>query len=220
MKHSPPFVADVVRQAYSEGVTDLLCLALAPHYSGMSIGGYAKAVDEGNASIGDSLNVRLVRSWHGRPDFISMWGKRVSEKAREAGPDSALIFSAHSLPERILQEGDPYRDQLLASAFLVAEWAGRKEWSFAFQSASKTGEPWLGPDILEQLERLYGLGRRSFLIAPIGFVSDHLEILYDIDVRCVSWAKQKGVELVRCESPNDSGELIACLASIVNDNGF
>ena len=220
MKHSPPFVADVVRRASSEGVTELLCIVLAPHYSKMSTVGYAKAVDEAKASLARKLDVTFVESWYDNPGLISMWAGRVKEAARTAGDDASLVFSAHSLPERTIREGDPYRDQLLATSRLVAEKLAWSDWSFAFQSQSKTGEPWLGPDILDHLQALYEKGKRRFISAPIGFVSDHLEILYDLDIECREWAEKRGAELVRCRSPNGSSEMIAALAGIVRQNGF
>ena len=220
MKHSPPFIGDIVRRAGSEGVTELLCIVLAPHYSKMSTGGYAKAVDEANASLARKIRVTFVDSWYDNPALIAMWAGRVKEAARTAGGDSALVFSAHSLPERIIREGDPYRDQLLATSRLVAERLSWSNWTFAFQSQSKTGEPWLGPDILDHLQTLYDRGERRFISAPIGFVSDHLEILYDIDIECRGWAEERGVELFRCRSPNDSEEMIATLVDIAKRNGF
>lgn len=220
MKHSPPFISDVMRKASSEGVTDLLCIALAPHYSSISIGGYAKAVEGGNEMLGGRLNVTFVKSWHRNPKMVEMWARRVKEAGREVGASASLVFSAHSLPERIIREGDPYKGQLIETSELVAEKAGWEDWSFAFQSQSKTGEPWLGPDILDHLQALYELGKRRFVCAPIGFVSDHLEILYDIDVECQEWAHERGAEIVRCESPNDSEELIGALAQVAEESGF
>ena len=220
MKHSPPFIADVVKEASAKGVTELLCIALAPHYSSISIGGYAKAIDEANLKLGTPLRVTFVKSWHRNTRMISMWARRVREAGKAAGPDATLVFSAHSLPERIIREGDPYMDQLMESSRLIAEAAGWKDWSFTFQSQSKTGEPWLGPDILDHLDSLYENGKRSFISAPMGFVSDHLEVLYDIDIEAKEWARKRGTELVRCESPNDSTEMIDCLVEIAEQNGF
>jgi protoporphyrin/coproporphyrin ferrochelatase len=220
MKHSPPFIADMVRQASSDGVTELLCVALAPHYSSISIGGYERAVEEGNRSLGAPLDVTLVKSWHANPLMVSMWAGRIKDAGEVAGADASLVFSAHSLPERIIREGDPYQDQLLESSSLIAGEASWSDWTFTYQSQSKTGEPWLGPDILDHLQSLYETGKRRFISAPIGFVSDHLEILYDIDIECKDWARQRGVELVRCESPNDSEEMIQTLLDISRGNGF
>ncbi len=220
MKHSPPFISDIIRKASGEGVTDLLCVALAPHYSSMSVGGYMRAVEEASARLAEKPKIKFIRSWHDRPDFVSLWVDRVSRVIGRVGDGASLVFSAHSLPERILQLGDPYKRQLLESSKLVADRLRWKGWTFTFQSASQSGEKWLGPDILEHLQSLYDKGSRNFLIAPIGFVTDHLEILYDIDVECVEWAKQHDSGLVRCESLNDSDDFISCLASLAVESGF
>jgi protoporphyrin/coproporphyrin ferrochelatase len=126
-----------------------------------------------------------------------------------------VVFTAHSLPARIVDIGDPYRDQLLETSRLVAERAGLDDWSFAFQSASPTGEPWLGPDILEELDELHGRGVRKVLVAPVGFVSDHLEILWDLDVEARDRAAEVGLELDRIESLNDDPAFIRALADLV-----
>lgn len=127
------------------------------------------------------------------------------------------MFTAHSLPERILAEGDPYRDQLLETSRLVADRAGVKSWSFAFQSESATGEPWLGPDILDELERLESEGVRKVLVAPVGFVADHLEILWDVDVEAREKAAELGLWLERMPSLNDDPAFIRALASLVRE---
>ncbi len=220
MKHSPPFIGEMVKKASSDGVRELLCIALAPHYSSISIGGYQKSVEEAAGLLGGNMQITFVRSWHANQRLVSMWAERVMSASAAAGPDATLVFSAHSLPERIIREGDPYKDQLLETSRLVAEKAGWRDWSFTFQSQSKTGEPWLGPDILDHLQKLYEDGRRSFISAPIGFVSDHLEILYDIDVECRDWAERRGARLVRCASPNDSDEMIGALRDVALRNGF
>ncbi|MBI3858987.1 MAG: ferrochelatase [Thaumarchaeota archaeon] len=220
MKHSPPFIADVVRQASEEGVDSILTIALAPHYSRMSIDSYISAVNAANESLPKKMEVESVESWFDNPVLVSAWHQRVKEASAKMGDETWLVFTAHSLPARILQEGDPYRDELLATSGLVADSAGYKDWSFSFQSASKTGEPWLGPDILEHLNVLHDAGKRKFLIAPVGFVADHLEILYDIDVECREWAKGVGAGLDRCRSLNASPEFIDCLFSVVEARDF
>jgi ferrochelatase len=130
------------------------------------------------------------------------------------GTDAHVVFTAHSLPERIRETGDPYEAQLRASATAIAERAGLDRWSFAFQSASPTGEPWLGPDILDELETLHGRGVRRVLAAPVGFVSDHLEILWDLDVEAREKAAELGIEFDRIDSLNDDPAFIAALADL------
>lgn len=218
MKHSEPFIGEAVARARSEGVSQLLCVVLAPHFSGMSVGGYFRAIEEANK--GGDLTTRFVKSWHENPLLVALWAQRIRALQPSAGERAEVIFSAHSLPERIIREGDPYKDQLLKTSELVAGAVGGLPWSFAFQSASTTGEPWLGPDILTHLQARYDSGVRSFIMAPLGFVSDHLEILYDLDVECRGWADETGAQLHRCPSPNATPEFTACLRSIVDAEGF
>jgi len=220
MKHSAPFIADVVKKAAGDGVDELLSIALAPHYSKMSVGSYVLAVEMANAALPKRMRLDSVDSWNRNPKLIEAWASRIRKAERALPDDYSLVFSAHSLPEKILASGDPYRYQLIETCELVSAAIGRKEWTFAFQSAGHTREPWLGPDIMEHLEGQLAKGSRSFLIAPIGFVADHLEILYDIDIECRSWAKQKGVQLARCESLNDTDEFVDCLQSIILEKNF
>jgi ferrochelatase len=180
---------------------------LAPHYSRLSVGEYRERLD---AALEGRAELVLVESWHDDPAFVGVVADRVR------GTDAWVVFTAHSLPERILADGDPYRDQLLETSRLVADKARLGErWSFAFQSASPTGEPWLGPDILEELERLHGEGVAKVLVAPVGFVSDHLEILWDLDIEARERAEELGLELARIDSLNDDPAFIAALAGVV-----
>ena len=219
MKHSPPFISEVVASASREA-DELLAITLAPHYSGMSVGSYVKAVEDANASAPRKMRLDFVRSWHTNPIFIRAWADRVRRAEAGLPPGYALIFSAHSLPERILAAGDPYKAQLLETSGLVAQELGRKDWTFSFQSAGHTSEPWMGPDILDHLEALYEQGHRAFLVAHIGFVSDHLEVLYDLDVEARAWADKRNVAFRRCESLNDTEEFVSCLRSLIVDRGF
>jgi ferrochelatase len=220
MKHSPPSIADVVSEARSNGVDELLGIALAPHYSKMSIGSYVHAMENANMALPEKMRLDYVPSWHALPALVEVWREKMKKIEKKLPRDFWVVFSAHSLPERILLDGDPYKNQLLQTCELIARKVRHERWSFCFQSAGHTNEPWLGPDILEHLHVMYGKGERSFLIAPIGFVSDHLEILYDIDVECKQWADAHGVKLERSESLNDSDKFIECLYSLVVDKGF
>jgi ferrochelatase len=220
MKHSPPFIADVVEQACNDGVDELFGLALAPHYSSISVGTYIQAMNEANLKLARPMKIQYVESWHDNPLLVEMWTeKAVEAESKLGGGSNSLIFSAHSLPERILKT-DPYKDQLLETSKLVGQRLNRPAWSFCFQSASKSREPWLGPDIQDHLESLHARGERNFLLAPVGFVTDHLEILYDIDIECKEWARNRGAKLERCTMPNDSSKLIDCLYSIAGSKGF
>jgi ferrochelatase len=207
MKHWRPRIAEAVERALAGGATRLIGVVLAPHYSRLSVGEYRERRD---AALEGRAELVLVESWHDAPAFVEVVAGRVR------GTDAWVVFTAHSLPERILADGDPYRDQLLETSRLVADKAGLGErWSFAFQSASPTGEPWLGPDILEELERLHGEGVAKVLVAPVGFVSDHLEILWDLDIEARERAEELGLELARIDSLNDDPAFIAALAGVV-----
>jgi len=208
MKHWRPRIADAVEAALEGGATRIVGLVLAPHYSRLSIGEYRERLE---AAAAGRAELDLVESWHDRPSFVDVLADRVR------GTESWVVFTAHSLPARILDDGDPYREQLLETSRLVAERAGLRDWSFAFQSASPTGEPWLGPDVLDELERLHEAGIRSVLVAPVGFVSDHLEILWDLDVEARERAAELGLELERIESLNDDPAFIRALAEIVEE---
>ena len=206
MKHWRPRIVEAVEAALAGGATRIVGLVLAPHYSRLSIGEYRERLEE---ALADRADLVLVESWHDEAAFIDVLAERVR------GTDAWVVFTAHSLPERILDEGDPYRDQLLETARLVAERAGVEGWSFAFQSASSTGEPWLGPDVLEELERLRAEGVSNVLAAPVGFVSDHLEILWDLDVEARERAAELGLEWARTESLNDEPAFVHALAELV-----
>jgi ferrochelatase len=208
MKHWQPRIAEAVERALDGGATRLIGVVLAPHYSRMSVGEYRERLEA--ALAGRHAELTLVESWHDDPAFVEVVADRVR------GTDAWVVFTAHSLPERILASGDPYQEQLLATARLVADRAGLGDrWSFAFQSASPTGEPWLGPDILDELERLSAEGRRKVLVAPVGFVSDHLEILWDLDVEAREKAQELGLDLDRIESMNDDPAFIRAVAGLV-----
>ena len=208
MKHWQPRIAEAVDSALAGGATRVVGLVLAPHYSRLSIGDYRDRLE---AAVAGRAEVVLVESWHDHPGFVDVVADRVR------GTDAWVVFTAHSLPERILAEGDPYREQLLETSRLVAERAGVERWSFAFQSASPTGEPWLGPDILEELDRLHAEGVRKVLVAPVGFVSDHLEILWDLDIEARERAGDLGLELDRIESLNDDPAFIRARAELVEE---
>jgi ferrochelatase len=206
MKHWTPRIAEAVEEALANGAERIVGLVLAPHYSAISIGGYRERLE---GAVAGRAELVVIESWHDHPPFVSLVADRVR------GTNAHVVFTAHSLPARILEEGDPYSEQLLETSRLVAERAGIERWSFAFQSASATGEPWLGPDILEELERLHTDGVRKVLVAPVGFVSDHLEILWDIDIEAREKAAELGLELDRIESLNDTPEFARALALLV-----
>ncbi|HEU5003072.1 MAG TPA: ferrochelatase [Actinomycetota bacterium] len=218
MKHWHPFVREAVEQIAADGHDRVIGLVLAPHYSKMSIGGYEQRLRAATEAIGATFRVDMIPFWYDNPGFVRF----AAENLRAALGDwdaedttTRVFFSAHSLPERILADGDPYQDQLLDSSGLIAAVAGAPNWEFAFQSQSHTGEPWLGPDVLTSLAAFCSRGGKRAVVAPIGFVADHLEVLYDIDVECVEKAAELGIDLRRTASPNDDPRFISVLAGVV-----
>jgi ferrochelatase len=209
MKHWRPRIAEAVDAALAGGADKLVGLVLAPHYSQLSIAGYRERLE---AALQGRAELVFVESWHDHEPFLDVLADRVR------GFDGHVVFTAHSLPERMLGDDDPYRDQLLETSSLVAERAGLADWSFAFQSASSTGEPWLGPDILQELKTLAANGVGRVLVCPVGFVSDHLEILWDVDVEAREKASELGLELERIDSLNDDPAFIRALAALVGEH--
>ena len=210
MKHSPPFIAEVAERAWADGVRRLIGLPLAPHYAERSLGAYRSELAA--AWPGELV---FVPGFHDRPEFLSAVRQLLSEALASFTPE-VVYFTAHSLPARPEMSAG-YEERLLASARLVAqEMPGLPPWRFAFQSPSSTGEPWLGPDLLEALAAHQ---ERRVLVCPIGFVADHLEILYDLDVEAAAFARERGIELRRTASFNDRPDFIAALAAVVQEQG-
>jgi protoporphyrin/coproporphyrin ferrochelatase len=208
MKHAPPFVADGAAEAKRAGVSRLIGLPLAPHFAEMSLGAYERSLEK--VWPGELV---FVRGFHDHPAFIRAVQRLLSDSLEEGWPDR-LFFTAHSLPARIVAEGDGYQDRLLESCRLVEAGLRLPGWEFAFQSASTTGEPWLGPDLLSAIEQS---GARDVLVCPIGFVADHLEILYDLDVEAQAFARSHNITIRRTASFNTRPEFIAAMAEIVSD---
>ena len=221
MKHWHPYIADTMEKMAQDGVRSIRAIALAPHYSRISIGGYRKALEEGNHKLGDPFSIEMVERWHHHPRFVALLASLVRDAVEQfSETDRAslvTVFTAHSLPERIRQWDDPYERELAASADAVARTAGVARWEVAWQSAGATGEPWIGPDILDVLGTLADRGVRAVLQVPIGFVSEHLEILFDIDIEAANRARELGLSFRRTELPNASPALIQTLASLARD---
>lgn len=220
MKHSNPLIAEAVRVMASDDVRRVIALALAPHYSRMSIGSYREILLDAIRRHGTDIEVIFVENWHLHPLLIEAWVEKINEKLMRFPvhdrKEVVLLFSAHSLPEKILDGGDPYPKQLLETCGMIADKVGGN-CMFAYQSAGHTGERWLGPDIMEKLQKLKTDGYRNVLLVPIGFVSDHLEILYDLDVECRGWATRNRINFERASSLNTSPIFIAALASLVEE---
>jgi len=206
MKHWLPRISDAVDSARAAGARRLVGLVLAPHYSRLSIAGYQRLLEE---AVDGREDVLFVPSWHDDPGLIAILADRIR------GTEAHVVFTAHSLPARILDEGDPYADQLLETSALVARAADVDDWSFSYQSESPTGEPWLKPDILEHLTELHGRGIDDVLVCPVGFVSDHLEIRFDLDTEAQELARELGMRVDRIEMPNDDPVFVHALADIV-----
>jgi ferrochelatase len=221
MKHWHPFIAETMPHIAADGVRDVVALVLAPHYSRMSVGGYRRYVDEANATLEQPLQITFIERWHDHPGFRRLIADRIVAARAELPPDlhdqALVLFSAHSLPERILSWNDPYPDELCESAAGIAGLLGLTDWRLCYQSAGMTGEPWLGPDILDYLEELHGEGVRAVVSAPFGFVADHLEVLWDIDREAQDKAAELGMELRRIRMPNADDEFVDVLVSLVRD---
>jgi ferrochelatase len=207
MKHWTPRIADAADAAIASGADSVAGLVLAPHYSALSIKGYREQLEQ---ALAGRVPLSFVDSWHDDPAFVALLADRIRDT------QAHVVFTAHSLPARILDMGDPYKDQLLETSELVAEAAGIGDnWSFSFQSESPTGEPWLGPDILDHLAALKAQSVDEVLVCPVGFVSDHLEIRWDIDVEAQQKARELGLRLERIPMPNADPAFVKMLANIV-----
>ena len=209
MRHWDPRIAAAVEAALGAGHDPILGLVLAPHWSSLSIAKYEALFDD---AVAGRAETRFVRAWGDDPGLVALLADRI-RTARADTPH--VVFTAHSLPARIIEAGDTYRDALLETSRLVAGAAGVGDWSFAFQSESPTGEPWLGPDILDHLSDLSARGISDVLVCPVGFVSDHLEIRWDIDVEAQERAAELGMRVDRIEMPNADPAFVEVLASIV-----
>jgi ferrochelatase len=225
MKHWHPYIGEVIKRISEEGFTNLMAIALAPHYSKMSIGAYQEVIKTANRAQENRIKLAFVNEWYDDPEFLTRWTKSIqtsldSKFDKETSEKVFVLFTAHSLPERILTWGDPYKLQLLETAETLAGKLSLKEsqYALAFQSAGHTSEPWLGPDILDKLRDLKLAGCKAVLVAPIGFVSDHLEILYDIDIEAQRLCKELGIHLERTDSFNDSDAFIEVLTSVVRSH--
>lgn len=218
-KHAAPFVEDAVAEVVAAGARRVVGLVLAPHYSAMSVGEYHERAAAAAAAGG--AEYRGIRSWHRHPVLVELLAQRVGG-ARGRLPQGAVVeilFTAHSLPERARTLDDPpYPDQLRETAEAVVAAAGIERWRIAWQSAGRTPEPWIGPDILDVVRSLPAEGVEAVVVCPAGFVSDHLEVLYDVDVEARRVAAGAGLVLERTESINDDPRFVEALASLVRDH--
>lgn len=219
LKHIEPFIEDAVAQMKQDGIKEAVSLVLAPHFSTFSVKAYNGRAKEEAEKLGGPT-ITSVESWYKEPKFIDYWAKQVKQvfasMPEEERENAVLIVSAHSLPEKIIAAGDPYPSQLQETADLIAEAAGIKNYEIGWQSAGNTPEPWLGPDVQDLTRDLYNeKGYKAFVYIPVGFVADHLEVLYDNDYECKVVTEELGVSYYRPEMPNSKPEFIDCLATVV-----
>lgn len=218
-KHWHPRIPDVIRQMSQDGIERVVAIVLSPLASRLSSGTYFQIVDQTVADIPAGMAVTPIPGWHLEPAFIQALTARV-EAAIAKFPecnreDVVLVFTAHSLPQRILTWGDPYPTELQESGAAVAARAGLEKVHFAYQSASPTPEPWLGPDIKEKVRELAAAGEKAVVVCPVGFIADHLEILYDLDIELKREAEGLGVHVERIGMLNDDPMLLEALAAVV-----
>lgn len=220
MRHWRPWIPDAVQQMAEDGIEEAVALVMAPHYSRISIGKYMGIVDGALEEKNCGIVMNKVSQWHLEPAFIQALKQRVQAAMTRFTADERksllLVFTAHSLPERIREWNDPYPDQLLETSRRIADDLQLTGWQFAYQSSGRTPEPWLGPDILEVIESSVTEGVQAILVCVVGFVADHLEVLYDIDVEAKPAAKARGIHLERIEMLNDDPGLVDALAGVVD----
>lgn len=221
MKHAAPFIEDTVADLAAAGARRIVGLVLAPHYSHLSVGEYTERAGAAAALAPGQPTVSVVRSWHLAPGYLDFLSAALEDALRalpaQAGARVHVLFTAHSLPRRILEEDDPYPTQLRETAEAVAARTGLERWSVAWQSAGRTPEPWIGPDVLEALGELAAAGASAVVVCPAGFVADHLEVLYDLDIEASSRARELGITFARTASPNADPRLLRALARVVLD---
>lgn len=219
LKHIAPFVEDAVDQMKKDGITEAISLVLAPHYSSYSVKEYNGRAKEHSESVNGPL-IHSIESWYKEPGFISYWVKAIQDTfasmPAEDRERAVVIFSAHSLPEKILKSGDPYPTQLEETAKLIAEEAGIAHFAIGWQSAGNTPEPWIGPDVQDLTRELDARhGYRAYVYCPVGFIAEHLEVLYDNDMECKAVTDELGVHYYRPPMPNARPAFISCLADAV-----
>jgi ferrochelatase len=223
MRHWSPWIEDAIRDMLEDGITHAVSLVLAPHYSKLSIAKYQAKISTGLGMFHGQIEFAHVESYHDAPGLIQALTNRVEQGLNcwpvKMRPDVHVVFSAHSLPVRITKMGDPYADQLHETAILVAETVGleKEQWSWSYQSAGRSPEPWLGPQLPEHLEALAERGIRNVVSVPVGFVSDHVEILYDIDIQARQVANELGIRLERPSALNDDTLFIETLARLIRN---
>jgi ferrochelatase len=218
-KHAAPFIEDGVAELLAAGVDRIVGVVLAPHYSGFSVGEYAERTRKAAEQAQAPPPVAVVSSWHLQPEYLNFLAAALDD-AIASLPDTTreeahVLFTAHSLPERILQGDDPYPTQLRETAEAVARARDLARWSIAWQSAGRTPEPWIGPDVLDAMAEVAAAGAPAVVVSPVGFVADHLEVLYDLDIEAADRARELGIDFARTAAPNADPHLARAVATAV-----
>lgn len=219
LKHIEPFIEDAVEAMHKDGIEEAISIVLAPHYSSFSVEAYNKRAKDAADKLG-GLRIKAINDWYKQPKFIQMWADRINETAKQIPADelldTVLIVSAHSLPEKIKQHNDPYPDQLQETADFIFEKVVVPHYALGWQSEGKTGEPWLGPDVQDLTRELYGREKyKHFIFTPVGFVAEHLEVLYDNDYECKVVTDEVGATYHRPPMPNSDPEFLEVLRTVV-----
>ncbi|EAC3359016.1 ferrochelatase [Listeria monocytogenes] len=219
LKHIEPFIEDAVEAMHKDGIEEAISIVLAPHYSSFSVEAYNKRAKDAADKLGGP-SIKVINDWYKQPKFIQMWADRINETAKQIPADelldTVLIVSAHSLPEKIKQHNDPYPDQLQETADFIFEKVVVPHYALGWQSEGKTGEPWLGPDVQDLTRELYGQEKyKHFIYTPVGFVAEHLEVLYDNDYECKVVTDEVGAAYHRPPMPNADPEFLEVLRTVV-----
>ncbi|HAC2120345.1 TPA_asm: ferrochelatase [Listeria monocytogenes] len=219
LKHIEPFIEDAVEAMHKDGIEEAISIVLAPHYSSFSVEAYNKRAKDAADKLG-GLRIKAINDWYKQPKFIQIWADRINETAKQIPADelldTVLIVSAHSLPEKIKQHNDPYPDQLQETADFIFEKVVVPHYALGWQSEGKTGEPWLGPDVQDLTRELYGREKyKHFIYTPVGFVAEHLEVLYDNDYECKVVTDEVGAIYHRPPMPNSDPEFLEVLRTVV-----
>ncbi len=219
MRHWSPWIKDAIGQMYLHNIEEAVAIVMAPHYSKMSIGKYWDKIAEAQELHSTNIKFSFVDSWYQQPQFLQAMENHVKAGLEKFAPEDRatvkVVFTAHSLPERLIKMGDPYDDQLQDNAKIMAKRLGNIDWMFSYQSAAHTGEPWLGPQIEDVVVDLAKEGYQHMLVVPIGFVCDHVEILFDIDIEAKQIADEHGIQLERVESMNTDTHFIEAIVDAI-----
>jgi len=234
MKHSAPTISEAVTRMRDDGIERAVGIVMAPHWSGMSVESYVERVRGAVDELGGGPTFSFVRNYHAHPSFVKFLATRVSDALEDLDPadrsGTIVLFTAHSLPTRIEEDGSlrcktcdcvgscRYRDGLQETADLVAETIGLRSYGIAWQSAGRTADPWWGPPVEESILEAAAMGHRAVVVCSAGFVADHLEILYDLDIEAKAVAEGAGIRFARTKMPNADPEYLDVMAEVVRDH--